>query len=262
MLLMIDNYDSFTYNLVQYLGELGRGRARAIATTRITVDEIAALRPDAHRHLARPVHARTRPGISVAVIQRLAGRIPILGVCLGHQCIGAAFGGDIVRAAASCTARRRRSTTTAGRLPRPVEPVRGDALPLAGHRARDAARRASRSRRGPPRARSWACAIASYLLEGVQFHPESILTLEGKQLLQNFLDVSHGSRACTARPSRRSLRRPGTDSCTADGHQTAIAELVARRDLSRGRHGGGRARRSWTATRRRRRSAACWSRCA
>ena len=96
MLLMIDNYDSFTYNLVQYLGELGAD-VRVYRNDAITVDEIAALRPREIVISPGPC-TPAEAGVSVDVIRRFSGEIPILGVCLGHQCIGAAFGGNIVRA--------------------------------------------------------------------------------------------------------------------------------------------------------------------
>ena len=96
MLLMIDNYDSFTYNLVQYLGELGE-EVRVYRNDAISVDQIAALRPE--RIVISPGPCTpTEAGVSVELIRRFTGEIPILGVCLGHQCIGAAFGGNIVRA--------------------------------------------------------------------------------------------------------------------------------------------------------------------
>ena len=96
MLLMIDNYDSFTYNLVQYFGELGC-EVRVARNDQITPDEIEALAPD-HLCVSPGPCSPAEAGISVGVIQRFAGRIPILGVCLGHQAIGAAFGGRVVRA--------------------------------------------------------------------------------------------------------------------------------------------------------------------
>ena len=98
MLLVIDNYDSFTYNLVQYLGELGQD-VRVVRNDAIAVDEIAALAPDAHRDLAGAVHAQRGRHLAWTSSRLFAGKIPILGVCLGHQAIGQAFGGKIVRAA-------------------------------------------------------------------------------------------------------------------------------------------------------------------
>ena len=111
MLLMIDNYDSFTYNLVQYFGELGED-VRVARNDQITLDEIAALNPDRICVSPGPC-SPAEAGISVPVIRAYAGKKPILGVCLGHQAIGAAFGGDIVRASRSCTARPSASRTPA-----------------------------------------------------------------------------------------------------------------------------------------------------
>jgi anthranilate synthase component II len=120
MLLMIDNYDSFTYNLVQYLGELG-AEVRVVRNDELTVEQVAALAPE--RIVISPGPCTpNEAGISVPLIQALAGKIPILGVCLGHQAIGQAFGGTSSRRAGSCTARPRPYTT----------PVRGSS---AGSRA-------------------------------------------------------------------------------------------------------------------------------
>ena len=184
-LLMIDNYDSFTYNLVQYLGELGA----AVDVRRndaVAVDEVAALAPDGIVVSPGPCTPR-EAGVSVPVIERYAGRIPILGVCLGHQAIGAAFGGAIVRAP-----RIMHGKTSPilhdGRglfagLPDPFDATRYHSLVI------DPA--------GVP-ADLEVCAWTAeqeimgvrhrkLFVEGVQFHPESILTVEGKRLLANFL---------------------------------------------------------------------------
>ena len=160
MLLLIDNYDSFTYNLAQYLGELGAD-VHVHRNDAITLDQIAAWAPEKIVISPGPC-TPTEAGISVAAIQRFAGKIPILGVCLGHQAIGQAFGGRIVRAQRVMHGKLS-PVTHDGRgvfagLPSPFD---RDALPFAGDRARDAARRASRSARPPTTARSWACATAS-----------------------------------------------------------------------------------------------------
>jgi anthranilate synthase component 2 len=188
MLLMIDNYDSFTYNLVQYLGELGE-EVRVFRNDALSVDDVVASRPD--RIVISPGPCSpAEAGISVPLIQRLAGQIPILGVCLGHQSIGAALGGVIVRAerimhGKTSPIRHDERTIFAG-LSNPFDATRYHSLLIE-------------------RATLPACLEVSawtdegeimgvrhrdYLLEGVQFHPESILTLEGKRLLQNFLEVS------------------------------------------------------------------------
>ena len=184
-LLMIDNYDSFTYNLVQYLGELGA----AVDVRRndaLTVDEVAALAPDGIVVSPGPCTPR-EAGVSVPVIERYTGRIPILGVCLGHQAIGAAFGGAIVRAprimhGKTSPIRHDGRGLFAG-LPDPFDATRYHSLVI------DPA--------GVP-ADLEVCAWTAeqeimgvrhrkLFVEGVQFHPESILTLAGKQLLGNFL---------------------------------------------------------------------------
>jgi anthranilate synthase component 2 len=165
---MIDNYDSFTYNLVQYLGELGAS-VDVRRNDAVTVDEVAAIAPDGIVISPGPCTPR-EAGISVPVIERYTGRIPILGVCLGHQAIGAAFGGAIVRAP-----RVMHGKTSPiyhdGRglfagLPDPFDATRYHSLVIDPASV-------------PP--------VLEVFVEGVQFHPESILTLEGKRLLGNFL---------------------------------------------------------------------------
>jgi len=184
-LLMIDNYDSFTYNLVQYLGELGA----AVDVRRndaIAVEEVAALAPDGIVVSPGPCTPR-EAGVSVPVIERYAGRIPILGVCLGHQAIGAAFGGAIVRAprimhGKTSPIRHDGRGLFAG-LPDPFDATRYHSLVIDP---------------GSVPADLEVCAWTAeqeimgvrhrkLFVEGVQFHPESILTLAGKQLLGNFL---------------------------------------------------------------------------
>ena len=190
MLLMIDNYDSFTYNLVQYLGELGAD-VRVYRNDAITTDAIAALAP-AEIVISPGPRTPAEAGVSVEVVRRFAGHIPILGVCLGHQSIAAAFGGSIVRA---------------GRLMHgKTSPILHDGRTIF----RDLALGFEATRYHSlliERATLPACLALSawtaegeimgvrhreFPLEGIQFHPASILTLEGKHLLQNFLDVDHG----------------------------------------------------------------------
>jgi anthranilate synthase/aminodeoxychorismate synthase-like glutamine amidotransferase len=184
-LLMIDNYDSFTYNLVQYLGELGA----AVDVRRndaVAVDEVAALAPDAIVISPGPCTPR-EAGVSVPVIERYAGRIPILGVCLGHQAIGAAFGGTIVRA----------SRIMHGK----TSPIRHDGRGLFAGLADPFDATRYHSLVIDPASVPAVLEVCAWtaeqeimgvrhreaFVEGVQFHPESILTLEGKQLLGNFL---------------------------------------------------------------------------
>jgi anthranilate synthase/aminodeoxychorismate synthase-like glutamine amidotransferase len=184
-LLMIDNYDSFTYNLVQYLGELGA----AVDVRRndaIAVDEVAALAPDGIVVSPGPCTPR-QAGVSVPVIERYAGRIPILGVCLGHQAIGAAFGGDIVRAprimhGKTSPIRHDGRGLFAG-LPDPFDATRYHSLVI------DPATIPADLEVCAWTAEQEIMGVRhrKLFVEGVQFHPESILTLAGKQLLANFL---------------------------------------------------------------------------
>jgi anthranilate synthase component 2 len=183
--LMVDNYDSFTYNLVQYLAELG-----AIVDVRrndaVTVDEVEALAPDAVVISPGPCTPR-EAGVSVPVIQRVAGRIPLLGVCLGHQAIGAAFGGDIVRAprimhGKTSPIHHDGRGVFAG-LPDPFEATRYHSLVIDPASLPAELERTAWTDEGE----IMGVRHRSALVEGVQFHPESILTLVGKRLLGNFL---------------------------------------------------------------------------
>jgi anthranilate synthase component 2 len=186
MLLMIDNYDSFTYNLVQYFGELGED-VRVHRNDEISVEEVEAMHPD--RIVISPGPCTpNEAGISVPLIKSFAGRIPILGVCLGHQSIGQAFGGRIVRAKELMHGKtspiHHADMGVFRGLPNPFTATRYHSLVIE----RETIPTAWKSRPGPMTARSWACAIRSLAVEGVQFHPESILTEHGHQLLKNFLE--------------------------------------------------------------------------
>jgi len=188
MLLMIDNYDSFTYNLVQYLGELGED-VRVYRNDALTVDAIAAMRPD--RIVISPGPCSpTEAGISVAVIEQLTGRIPILGVCLGHQCIGAALGGRIVRAGRIMHGKtspiRHDGRTIFAGLANPFDATRYHSLLIERASIPESLEVSAWTDEGE----IMGVRHRVHRLEGVQFHPESILTLEGKRLLKNFLDVS------------------------------------------------------------------------
>jgi anthranilate synthase/aminodeoxychorismate synthase-like glutamine amidotransferase len=187
MLLVIDNYDSFTYNLVQYLGELGQ-EVRVFRNDAVTVDEIADLKPD--RIVISPGPCTPKEaGISVETITRLAGTIPILGVCLGHQSIGEAFGGEVVRAARLMHGKtsliRHDGKTIFRSLPNPFEAtryhsliVRRDTLPACLEISAETAEGEIMGLRH-----------RTLSVEGVQFHPESILTRPGMDLLRNFLTL-------------------------------------------------------------------------
>jgi len=186
VLLLIDNYDSFTFNLAQYLGELG-ARPLVKRNDEISLDEVGRLKPD--RIVISPGPGRPEDaGISVDIIRQFGPRIPLLGVCLGHQGIGVAFGGAVVRApqlmhgkVSSVQHDGRglfkgvQQPFTAGRYHSLVvaEPV-PDALEVAA-RTEDGTIMGVRHRRFP--------------VHGVQFHPESVLTGEGRHLLRNFLDL-------------------------------------------------------------------------
>jgi anthranilate synthase/aminodeoxychorismate synthase-like glutamine amidotransferase len=185
MVLMLDNYDSFTWNLVQYLGELG-ARVDVFRNDAVTVDEIEALRPE--RIVISPGPGTPdEAGITLEVIRRLAGKVPLFGVCLGHQAIGQAFGGRVVRAPRLMHGKTSEihhdgRTIFAG-LPSPFVATRyhsliveraslPDCLEVTAW-TEDGVVMGLRHRQAP--------------IEGVQFHPESILTPAGKQLLRNFL---------------------------------------------------------------------------
>jgi anthranilate synthase/aminodeoxychorismate synthase-like glutamine amidotransferase len=184
-LLMIDNYDSFTYNLVQYLGELGAD-LEVRRNDAVTLDEIAALRPAGIVISPGPCTPK-EAGVSVDAIRRFAGEIPLLGVCLGHQAIGAAFGGDIVRAD-----RIMHGKTSPifhdGRgvfagLAEPFDATRYHSLVIDPATMPAVLERSAWTAEGE----IMGVRHRSLFVEGVQFHPESILTLEGKKLLGNFL---------------------------------------------------------------------------
>jgi len=188
MILVIDNYDSFTFNLVQYLGELGR-ELKVVRNDCISVDEVEALAPESI--LISPGPGRPEEsGIIIELIQRLAGRIPILGVCLGHQAIGAALGGSVVRAPeimhGKVSSVHHDGRTIFRGLENPFTATRYHSLIVARENLPDCLEVSAQTADGiimGMRRRSW-------LLEGVQFHPESILTSVGKQLLANFIELA------------------------------------------------------------------------
>jgi len=188
MLLMIDNYDSFTYNLVQYLRELGE-QVEVYRNDKITVDEIKLRRP--RRLVVSPGPCSpTEAGISVAAIQRLAGELPILGVCLGHQSIGQAFGGRIVRAdrlmhGKTSPVLHDGRELFAG-LSNPFDATRYHSLLVERQSLPDCLEVTAWTAEGE----IMGMRHRELPVWGVQFHPESILTVEGKQLLKNFLEMT------------------------------------------------------------------------
>ena len=187
MLLVLDNYDSFTYNLVQYLEELG-AETRTFRNDELTVDEAVALAPE--RVVISPGPATPeQAGISLALVERLGGSLPILGVCLGHQVIAQAYGGRVVEANEIVHGRtsgvRHDGRTLFAGLQNPLVATRYHSLTVDPERLPDSLEVSAESEDGTImglRHRHWP-------VEGVQFHPESILTIEGKQLLANFLRI-------------------------------------------------------------------------
>jgi len=189
MLLMIDNYDSFTYNLVQYFGELGQD-VKVYRNDEITLDEIEALKP-AHIVVSPGPCTPNEAGISVPLIKRFSGEIPILGVCLGHQSIGQAFGGKIVHAKHLMHGKTSAIEHTAGGvfrgLPRPFVATRYHSLVIERNSLPDCLEITAWTDDGEV----MGVRHKQFAVEGVQFHPESILTEHGHRLLENFLEGSH-----------------------------------------------------------------------
>jgi anthranilate synthase component 2 len=194
---VIDNYDSFVYNLVQYLGELG-ATPLVHRHDELTVDDVVALEPDAvviSPGPGRPEDA----GISNAVIERMAGETPLLGVCLGHQCIGQVFGGSVVRAPAivhgkTSQVHHRGQGVLAG-LPDPFEATRYHSLVVDRETLPPELEVTAETDDGTV----MAIRHRRFAVEGVQFHPESILTRAGKQLLANFLAAAAAAHSATTR---------------------------------------------------------------
>jgi anthranilate synthase component II len=192
MLLMIDNYDSFTYNLVQYFAELGE-EVRVFRNDEITLEGITALKPDKLVLSPGPC-SPAEAGICIGVIEAFTGRLPILGVCLGHQAIGAALGGKVIRAQTQMHGKTDVITTdergvyTA--LPREFTVIRYHSLVIERESLPTALEVTATSQDGEIMGvRHRALAGTKTPLEGVQFHPESILTEHGHAMLKNFLEL-------------------------------------------------------------------------
>lgn len=185
MLLMIDNYDSFTFNLVQYFAELGEA-VKVVRNDEITLDEIEALKPQ-RLVLSPGPCSPTEAGVCVPAIQRFAGRLPILGVCLGHQSIGAALGGRIVRAQVQMHGKTSVITTDQrgvyAELPREFTVIRYHSLAIERASLPADLVVTSTSEDGE----IMGVRHKTLPIEGVQFHPESILTEHGHAMLKNFL---------------------------------------------------------------------------
>jgi anthranilate synthase component 2 len=187
MILVVDNYDSFTYNLVQYLGELGAA-LEVVRNDAVGVDEVAAMRPE--RIVISPGPGTPdQAGISLTLIERLGATTPILGVCLGHQAIGQAFGATVARAKTQMhgktSAIRHDGRGVFAGLSNPFVATRYHSLAVLAETVP-----------GDLEVSAWAedgeimgIRHRRYPVEGVQFHPESILTVEGKHLLRNFLQA-------------------------------------------------------------------------
>ena len=187
MVFVLDNYDSFTYNLVQYMGELGAEMVIR-RNDELTVDEVEALGPA--RILLSPGPCTPQEaGISIDLVRRFAGRVPILGVCLGHQAIGAAFGGDVVRApklmhGKTSEVEHDGKTVFAG-IATPMTCTRYHSLIVSETNLPKELEVSARTADGT----IMGLRHRKYPVEGVQFHPESVLTGDGKRLIQNFLNL-------------------------------------------------------------------------
>jgi anthranilate synthase/aminodeoxychorismate synthase-like glutamine amidotransferase len=196
MILVIDNYDSFTYNLVQYLGELGEA-PQVFRNDAIGVNEIAALAPEAVVISPGPC-TPAEAGVSTPMITALVGRVPILGVCLGHQCIGAALGAPVIRGRAPVHGKTSRvhhdGRTIFKGLPSPLVGTRYHSLVIDEAGLPECLEVSARTEDGVV----MGVRHRDALVEGVQFHPESVLTEHGHALLKNFLDLAR-SRTPVAR---------------------------------------------------------------
>lgn len=188
MLLMIDNYDSFTYNLVQYFGELGED-VSVYRNDKITVKEIEKLKPDRIVISPGPCDPE-KAGVSVEVIKKFAGKIPMLGVCLGHQSIGYAYGAKIVLADRLMHGKTspiyHDGKTIFKGIPNPFEATRYHSLLIKKDTLPDCLEISAWTKEGE----IMGIRHKKFILEGVQFHPESILTKAGKDILRNFLKIS------------------------------------------------------------------------
>ena len=191
MLLMIDNYDSFTYNVVQYLGELG-AEVRVVRNDEITVDDIALLAPEKIVISPGPC-TPNEAGISMDVIRRYAGVLPLLGICLGHQSIGQVFGGKVVRARKVMHGKtspiHHHGDGVFRGLSQPFEATRYHSLIVERESLPDCLEiTAWTETESGELDEIMGLRHRELAVEGVQFHPESIMTEAGKELLQNFLD--------------------------------------------------------------------------
>ena len=194
MILLLDNYDSFTYNLAQYLGQMDQ-QLEVRRNDQITLDEVAALRPE--RIVISPGPCTPKEaGISVPLIQRFAGKIPILGVCLGHQAIGAAFGGKVIRAKKLMHGKtseiQHDGRGVFEHLPKPFTATRYHSLIVEEKDLPEDLEVSAWTTEKDGTRTIMGLRHRQYPVEGVQFHPESVLTDAGKKLVENFLAVASG----------------------------------------------------------------------
>jgi len=191
MVFVLDNYDSFTYNLVQYLGELG-AKVVVRRNDQVTVAEIEAMKPE--RILVSPGPCTPQEaGISMDLIRHFAGKVPILGVCLGHQALGAAFGGRVVRAKTLMhgkTSEVKHDGRTIFRgLPSPMTATRYHSLIVSEQGLPEELEVSGWATEQDGSQTIMGLRHKQFPVEGVQFHPESVLTVEGKELIRNFLNL-------------------------------------------------------------------------
>jgi len=208
MILMIDNYDSFTYNLVQFLGEMGQD-LKVYRNDKITIEEIETLSPD--RIIISPGPCTPKEaGISVETIKYFAGKIPILGVCLGHQSIGYAFGGEVVRADRLMHGKtsliHHDGEGVFKGMPKPFQATRYHSLVVRRESMPDCLKITAET----DQREVMGIRHKDLPIEGVQFHPESILTESGKLLLGNFREVA-GRQAMIREAIKKSRRRRAPD---------------------------------------------------
>ncbi len=187
MLLMIDNYDSFTYNLVQYFGELGE-EVRTVRNDEINLDEIREMAPDRICISPGP-KTPAQAGVSIDILRQFQGKLPILGVCLGHQAIGAAFGGNVIRAKQVMHGKTSQIAHTGvgvfKDLPSPFTVIRYHSLAIERASLPSCLEVTAWTDDGE----IMGVRHKEFTIEGVQFHPESILSEHGHKLLQNFLEL-------------------------------------------------------------------------
>lgn len=187
MILMIDNYDSFTFNLVQYLGEMGE-EIKVFRNNKINLEEVEEMQPE-HIVISPGPCTPNEAGISIPVIEKFAGKIPILGVCLGHQSIGQVFGGNVIRAENLMHGKTSQiyhdGKTVFRDIPSPFTATRYHSLIIERESLPACLEITAETEAGE----IMGVRHREYVVEGVQFHPESILTDHGKKLLRNFLEL-------------------------------------------------------------------------